>query len=187
MWREYKLFTVTRLTADVLGAIVDRLALAVFVFRRNRLAYANAAADTLRDRLRSNYRIEVDVILRDHLRAVVERSAQDAGASESAPLLTLVTASNGEPFYVHVIPLWNDEGDVAVTVRAIGAEIDACRRRYGLSAREAQVAELVLHGYRNNDIAAALGITPATTKKHLTRIFDKVGVDTRSQLLTRLA
>jgi len=176
-----------RLTADVLGAIVDRLALAVVVFRKNRLIYANSAADTLRHRLRSNYRIELDVILRDHLRAVLERAAPHTQAPDAGPLLTLVTASNGEPFYVHVIPLWNDDGDVAVTVRAIGAEIEACRKRYGLSAREAQVAELVLHGYRNNDIAAALGITAATTKKHLTRIFDKVGVDTRSQLLTRLA
>lgn len=175
----------TRLSADVLGAIVDRLALAVFVFRRSRLTYSNAAGDALRHRLRASYKIELDVILRDHLRVVLERP-KDA-SQDPAPLLTLVTASNGEPFYVHVIPLWNDEGDVAVTVRAIGAEIDACRRRYGLSPREAQVAELVLHGYRNNDIAAALGITPATTKKHLTRIFDKVGVDTRSQLLTRLA
>jgi DNA-binding CsgD family transcriptional regulator len=177
----------TRLPADVLGAIVDRLALALFVYRKNRLAYSNAAADTLRHRLRSDYRIEIDVILRDHLRAVLERATPHGSTDESTPLLTLVTATNGEPFYVHVIPVWNDEGDVGVTVRAIGAEIDACRRRYGLSAREAQVAELVLHGYRNNDIAAALGITPATTKKHLTRIFDKVGVDTRSQLLTRLA
>lgn len=171
----------------MLALIVDRLALAVLVFRKGRLAYANAAADTLRRRLRANYRIELDVILRDHLRAVLERAAPNGPASESAPLLTLVTATNGEPFYVHVIPIWNDDGDVAVTVRAIGAEIEACRRRYGLSAREAQVAELVLHGYRNSDIAAALGITAATTKKHLTRIFDKVGVDTRSQLLTRLA
>lgn len=177
----------TRLPADVLGAIVDRLALAVFVFRRNRLAYSNAAADVLRHRLRASYRIELDVILRDHLRTVLERATPNGPAGGSAPLLTLITATHGEPFYVHVIPLWNDDGDVGVTVRSIGAEIEACRRRYGLSAREAQVAELVLHGYRNNDIAAALGITPATTKKHLTRIFDKVGVDTRSQLLTRLA
>ncbi len=78
-------------------------------------------------------------------------------------------------------------GHVAVSVRAIGSEIEAFRRRYKLSDREAQVAELVVHGYKNTDIAAALGITAATTKKHLTRIFDKVGVDTRSQLQSRLA
>ena len=75
----------------------------------------------------------------------------------------------------------------AVTVRAIASDKDAVRKRYGLSARESQVVELVLHGYRNADIATALDIAPGTAKKHLTRVFDKVGVNTRSQLQTRLA
>ena len=34
--------------------------------------------------------------------------------------------------------------------------------------------------------AQALGITLTTAKKHLGRIFDKVGVDSRSQLMARL-
>lgn len=175
------------LPPDVLGAIVDRLALAVFVFRQNRLIYSNLAADGLRRRLRASYRIELEVMLRDHLGAFLERDDRPRLVEESAPAVTLLTATNGEPFYVHVLPLTNDGADIAVSVRAIGSEIDAFRRRYKLSAREAQVAALVLHGYRNTDIGAALGITVATTKKHLTRIFDKVGVDTRSQLQTRLA
>jgi len=49
------------------------------------------------------------------------------------------------------------------------------------------VAELVLRGYGNSFIASTLGITPATTKRHLTRIFDKIGVDSRTQLVSRLA
>ena len=35
--------------------------------------------------------------------------------------------------------------------------------------------------------ATTLGITPATTKKHLSRIFEKVGVDSRAQLASKLA
>ena len=179
------------LPPDVLGAVVDRLTIAVFVFRRHRLVYSNLAAQGLADRLRASHRIELEVMLRDHLGAVVvepsELSAPDVDAAGGQPVVTLVTATNGEPFYVHVIPICGNQGDVAVSVRGLGAEIEAFRRRYGLSAREAQVAELVLFGYRNLDIAAALGITAATTKKHLTRIFDKVGVDTRSQLQVRLA
>ena len=49
------------------------------------------------------------------------------------------------------------------------------------------MVELVLLGYRNRDIAATLGTSPTTIKKHLTHIFDKVGVDTRTQLISRLA
>ena len=175
------------LPADVLAVLVDRLTLAVFAFRENRLLYTNAAATRLGKRLRASYRIELDVILRDHLGSVKEHIDARRHSDDSTPLITLLTAPNGEPFYVHVIPLPGHGQDVAVTVRAIGTDMEACRMRYRLSPREAQVAELVLHGYRNSDIASALGITPETTKKHLTRIFDKVGVDTRSQLQTRLA
>jgi DNA-binding CsgD family transcriptional regulator len=49
------------------------------------------------------------------------------------------------------------------------------------------VAELVLRGHRNSHIAAMLGITPATTKKHLSRIYDKVGVNSRALLVGKLA
>ena len=78
-------------------------------------------------------------------------------------------------------------GDVAVSIREIGTDISAFKDRYRLSRREIQVAELVLRGYRNSHIATTLGITPATTKKHLSRIFEKVGVDSRAQLASKLA
>ena len=174
-----------RLPGDISGSIVDRLAMAVLVYRDQRLVYSNLAADQLRDRLRTAYRTELDVLLRDQLPALLERAATRPG-EDRRPLIALVTATHGEPFYLHVIPL-RRKADVAVTVRVIGAEMPAVRQRYGLSRRESQVAELVLHGYRNADIAATLGMAAGTTKKHLTRIFDKVGVHSRSQLQTRLA
>ena len=177
------------LPAETFRTIVDRLTIAVFVFRSERLVYGNAAAETLSRRLRNSHRIALDVMLRDHLIAVRERLLQStsANASHRDAVVSLLTASDGEPFYVHVIPVAGEPEDIAVSVRGLGAEIEAFRRRYGLSSREAQVAELVLHGYRNNDIAQTLGITTATAKKHLSRIFDKVGVNTRSQLQMRLA
>jgi len=162
------------LRAPVLRAIVERLTVAVFVFERNRLVYTNVAASKLASRLRASYRIEIEVLLRAHLASDVRE-------------VTLLTATHGEPFYVHVIPVARRRNTVAVTVRWLGTEIEAFRVRHGLSRREAQVAELVLHGYRNADIAATLGITAATTKKHLTRIFDKAGIDSRGQLIARLA
>ena len=164
------------LRSSVLRTIVERLTVAVFVFERSRLVYGNVAASKLAARLRSSYRIEIDVLLRAHLAAAPATSG-----------VTLLTATHGEPFYVHVIPVARRRNTVAVTVRWLGTEIEAFRVRHGLSRRESQVAELVLHGYRNADIATTLGISPATAKKHLTRIFDKVGIDSRSQLIARLA
>ena len=79
------------------------------------------------------------------------------------------------------------QGDIAISIREIGTDISTFSERYHLSRRESQVAELVLRGHRNSQIAAALGITPATTKKHLSRIFEKVGVDSRALLVGKLA
>ena len=90
---------------------------------------------------------------------------------------------------MHALPLAapEDEPHIAVCVRELGIEREAFAKRYGLSPREAEVAELVLRGYANPAIALALGIAPTTTKRHLTRIFDKIGVDSRTQLVSRLA
>lgn len=40
-----------------------------------------------------------------------------------------------------------------------------------LTTRERQVAELLLTGCRNKQIAAQLGITPRTVKAHLSKMF----------------
>lgn len=169
----------TRLASPPFRLIVEQLALAVFVFRGSRVRYSNRSAQELRQRLLARYNIELAVTLQDHLSHLRE------GSGAFSPAATLITTPSGEPFYIHVIVL--SKRDVAVTVRELGREIEAFRRRYRLSRRETQVAELVLHGYRNREIAAAFGISEATAKRHLTNIFDKVGVDSRTQLVNRLA
>lgn len=159
---------------------MDALSVAVLVFRRERLVYANAAAELLRERLRARYRSELTVLLNDHLRSL------DRG-EQTGTTTSLLTGQRGEPFYLHVMPLDAGWTNVAVSVRELGTSMGAFRSRYRLSRREAEVVELVLLGYRNRDIASTLGTSPATIKKHMTHIFDKVGVDTRTQLIARIA
>ena len=162
------------------GAIVDSLPIAVLVFRHHKLVYANAAADQLTTRLRARYRSELTVLLHDHLRSLGER--HDHGT-----VVSLFTARHGEPFYIYVTPVDVEGADIAVSIRELGMTMGAFTQRYRLSRREAQIVELVMLGYRNRDIAGALGTAPATIKKHLTHVFDKVGVDTRTQLVSRIA
>jgi DNA-binding CsgD family transcriptional regulator len=169
-----------RLPASVHRRILDQLALAVFVFRERRLEYQNEAARRLVARLRQRYRIELVVLLNDHLSAL-GRPAPRA----REPVVSLLTAHGGEPFHLHV--LFVSRAVMAVSVREVGADMESFRLRYHLSRREAQVAELVLHGYRNREIATRLEISTETAKKHLTRVFDKVGVHSRVQLANRLA
>ena len=161
-------------------AIVESLTMAILVFRERQLIYANAAAQQLRQKMREKHRSELTVLLGDYLGNLGD-------VRDSARAVSLLTGQRGEPFYLHVMPLNPRGSDVAVSVRELGTAMGAFRDRYRLSKREAEVVELVLLGYRNRDIATTLGATPATIKKHLTHVFDKVGVDTRTQLVARLA
>ena len=52
----------------------------------------------------------------------------------------------------------------------------------GLTAREAEVARLVAGGASNAAIARSLCVSEATVKAHLTRVYAKLGVRSRTQL-----
>jgi DNA-binding CsgD family transcriptional regulator len=168
------------LSATVLKSVLDELPLAILIFRRERLIYTNPPATRLINRLRTKYRIELLVMLLDHL-------AQSREGSRRAGAVIALTGQDNEPFVVHVMELRGRRGEVAVSIREIGTDLPAFKVRYRLSRRETQVAELVLRGHRNSHIATALGITPATTKKHLYKIFEKVSVHSRAQLASKLA
>jgi DNA-binding CsgD family transcriptional regulator len=169
----------------ITGTIIDRLKLPIFFFRESRLVYSNPAGESLSARLRSAHDIELNVLLQDQLR----RLGPAATGTEEA--VVLLTSPTGEPFSVHLFTVEAEgpDGPIGgrlVTVRELGVDREAFVKRYILSGRESQVVELVLRGYSNRDIAGSLGVSLATTKKHLTRIFDKVGVDSRAQLISRL-
>ena len=55
-------------------------------------------------------------------------------------------------------------------------------RSYGLTPREIEVIALVTEGCSNKEVAFRLNITEDTVKRHLTNIFDKVGMSTRLEL-----
>jgi two-component system, NarL family, nitrate/nitrite response regulator NarL len=59
--------------------------------------------------------------------------------------------------------------------------MDANTNNYGLSGREFQIMELVSIGKYNKEIAAELNIKPDTIAKHLNHIFEKMGVQNRTE------
>ena len=52
-----------------------------------------------------------------------------------------------------------------------------------VTPREEQVVALVAEGLSNRDIARELGLSEHTVKKYLFRIFDKLGISTRVELV----
>jgi DNA-binding CsgD family transcriptional regulator len=57
---------------------------------------------------------------------------------------------------------------------------------YGLSPREEEVVGLVVRGFSNRQISGSLFISEHTVQRHLSNIFEKVGVRSRKNLLKRL-
>src|SRR5206468_12607033 len=52
-----------------------------------------------------------------------------------------------------------------------------------LTPREEQVVALVADGLTNREVATELGLTEHTVKKYLFRIFDKLGISSRVELV----
>ena len=52
-----------------------------------------------------------------------------------------------------------------------------------MSARERAVASLVQRGLRNKEVASELGLTEGTVKVHLHKVFDKLGIRGRTELI----
>ena len=140
----------------------------------------------------------VDVLLLDlrlgtdfGLRALQERSA-------SLPAVVIVT-SYDYPQYVDAALRLGAAGYVLKTA-PIAELLDAIRRaadgklafgvRPGgpsvqLSPREREVVAAVIDGLSNDEIGARLGIAPKTVESHLRRLFERLGVASRTELATR--
>jgi DNA-binding CsgD family transcriptional regulator len=58
--------------------------------------------------------------------------------------------------------------------------------RYGITGREGEIIRKVIQGKSNADIAGELFISLATVKTHLHNIYQKIGVDSRYDLLARV-
>lgn len=74
------------------------------------------------------------------------------------------------------------DDDWLIVMREVSdaAVIESMSLAFKLTAREAEVLYWVVKGKINRDIADILGASPATVKKHLERIFAKLGVETRT-------
>jgi len=82
---------------------------------------------------------------------------------------------------------WMPGGEAGVLVTAAFELVNPLtdlelRSRYGLSAREVEVARLVATGLSNQEVAEQLGVSYFTARNHVERVLSKLGVGNRSRV-----
>jgi DNA-binding CsgD family transcriptional regulator len=99
------------------------------------------------------------------------------------PRLTLERGTTRLGFRLHQqVGDVDAQGDWLIVMREVSdtAVIEAIGLSFKLTPKEAEVLYWVVKGKTNKDIGDILGSSPATVKKHLERIFVKLGVETRT-------
>jgi len=153
----------------------DRLILATDA--QGRLLWCTPRAEAAISRISPLWRRNEDA-LPDEVRSQIERllAKNEAGGSVRVKQID----GSGELELVIVAHYRDDE--VLIRLSEVNPDQDLARlqTRLPLTHREAEVLLWVSYGKPNRVISDVLQISPRTVTKHLERIFDKIGVETRS-------
>jgi DNA-binding CsgD family transcriptional regulator len=123
--------------------------------------------------------------------AVARRTLAATGSGPEARPHASVRLPSGGWLTVHAATLRtnrSDESSVAVTIApaAVG-ELEALRLAlHGLTPREREVAQLLVRGATNDEIARALWISRHTVKDHVKAIYAKLGAASRAELSAKM-
>jgi len=173
---------------------------AVLVDRESRVTFANRAADRLfNDQLLSISRERqlsiVDPVqsrvLRRAIAECLDGDAPGAGASLA------IRRPHGRPVTMLVSQLPPSRSVFAAPMALVliddpdhpssaACRCDLLREAYGLTRAEIRLATALLDGRRLRDAADELGITFATARTHLARIFQKASVGSQAELIRLL-
>jgi DNA-binding CsgD family transcriptional regulator len=116
-------------------------------------------------------------------------SVAAALATSASPPSVRVRASTGGWLNLHASRLRSaSDAQIAVVLEPAEPQstLGVLLAAYGLTARELDVARLVLRGDSTKAIAGALHISTHTVQDHLKSVFDKVGVRSRRDLVGHL-
>lgn len=114
--------------------------------------------------------------------------AAEAGEDPERAVRIRVRAGDGSWAVIETARLDDPDSGIAVTVHAAGIDeiLGLVCRAYGLSNRERELVTLIAQGHDTHAITGHMFISRYTVQDHLKSIFDKLGVHSRLELLTRL-
>jgi DNA-binding CsgD family transcriptional regulator len=120
--------------------------------------------------------------------ALVARLLEGARMSVGAPQPTLVLPSHDGLTTLRAQMTSADEGDLifVLFLAARRSPVEEPASSWGLSTRQIDVATLIATGVSTKAIAARLGISIHTARRHTERVFAKLGVQSRAQVVLLL-
>ncbi|WP_406193916.1 helix-turn-helix transcriptional regulator [Kitasatospora sp. NBC_01560] len=161
---------------------------AVLVFGAgNRLLGVSGPAEDLLARLADPSRTGLGVPVAFAMAA--EQARRAAHGLPASQTRVRVQARDGRWYVLHASPLRGSAvGEVTVVAVPAGpAEtMPLYLSAYGLTAREQEVALLLVRGCDTRDVSRLLAMKPYTVQDHLKSVFAKAGVASRRELIARI-
>lgn len=114
--------------------------------------------------------------------AVIDWLQQQSALAAQGREPRALTVANGAKELMFSLQERTGDDDWLIVMREVSdaAVVDEMTRVFKLTMREAEVLYWVVKGKTNRDIGDILGSSPATVKKHLERVYVKLGVETRT-------
>ena len=185
--------------------VVDSIALGVVLFTANeRAVYANRTAESI---FRENDGIDmkagaltaVDAATNASIQAAVRSAARMDLTQFGTGALLVERKSMRRPYQVIVLPVrrkfpqFAGMGAPSVLVlitdpeRQMPAAADLMRKLYGLTVKEAELAEKLSFGMSPEEAANELNIQYETARTHLKHIYSKMGISRQNELVALIA
>jgi len=128
-----------------------------------------------------NHSLPIIFLTANSDRQTIERSKQ------TRPSAFLVKPfSNEDLFSAIEIALFNHEKLIEETKKNKTNLLQMAIERYQITSREEEIILLVSKGFRHKEISQRLFISEATVKRHLSNIFQKLGVQSSIDALNKL-
>lgn len=143
---------------------------------RGFLLWCTPLAEQAINRISPGWRKE-DATLPDQLRSIVERLL---ARRDTRGATVRMEQPNGALELVLIAQ--HRENEVLIRLNELNPAVDLARLhdQLGLTEREAEVLLWISYGKSNGLISDVLSISPRTVQKHLERIYEKLGVETRA-------